>query len=475
MTKYWTMSPPYAAWNEAGCRFGGRENLAVLGSGMVLISAIQAAAYLNHDVAWFAWGANRMAHGAVLGRDLIEPNFPLAYLIYFPALLFSSIIGLSAAVKLWVVCLIGLSGILCARRLKKHDRIAFLTVFGLFCALAMPREYGQREHIAFLLVLPYCISSKDARAPAILVGVMAGIGFAIKPHFLIALAVVEIGRKPFRIEQLSLIAAGALYAAVILLFFRPFVFEMLPVTHAVYWAFDRSGQLGEIAVAASMAAITLMASQTARSRTAKTLAIAAAGFLLAAIAQQRLYSYQLLPMWGFISVSSAVLLANRRKLYRMIGFSLIGGVAVATGPASVKWWHDSEDRQSTIPQLIALLDQRASFTVFSVHPYPAFPTALHTWATYTGLSNSHWFLPAVAQSGGFNKDAVKQAIRLARADLASFPAIVVVDTNWRRHTESDPHWNGLDFLLRDTAIRKMWKKYQFVKSVGPYDFYVRHP
>src|SRR3990167_4969657 len=46
---------------------------------------IHSSSLLNHDVAWFAWGSREWLHGAVIGKDITDPNFPLAFIIYAPA------------------------------------------------------------------------------------------------------------------------------------------------------------------------------------------------------------------------------------------------------------------------------------------------------------------------------------------------------------------------------------------------------
>jgi hypothetical protein len=152
---------------------------------------------------------------------------------------------------------------------------------------------------------------------------------------------------------------------------------------------------------------------------------------------------------------------------------LLAGIGLQIEPGSAAWWRDDEHRRTTIPKLTAVLDGYQRFTVVAVHPYPAFPTAIYTRADYVGMSNSHWFLPAVAQSGGANRIAVDNATRQAVLELSRKPEIVVVDRDWRRHTTTPSRWNGMDFLISQPAVASLWKPYHYRRTIGGYDIYVR--
>lgn len=447
----------------------------ILAYAIVIVSllgtaAIQMDAYLNHDVAWFAWGANRILHGAVLGRDILEPNFPLAYLVYLPAALISPATGLSAAVKIWILALMGISAAVALHRLEDDARLPFAVGFGLFCALGLPREFGQREQIAFLLVIPYCVQSREHERYPILSGVMAGIGFAIKPHFLLAWLAVEWGRPLFRREQLALVITGATYVVIIAAFFQSFVWDMLPLTRHVYWAFDRPGDATDTVVAITVCGFLLAAADIAQDRPSKSFAQAGIGFCFAALLQQRFYPYQLLPAWGFMALATAQLLRHLRLGTAVTSLVSLTTLLTLVAPASLAWLRHPDHRSIT-PRFTALLDEHRSFAVLSVYPYPAFPTAIYTRAKYVGLSNSEWFLPAVAQSEERNAYAKRAAIYQASMELSRNPEIVLVDTDWRRHTRTDRRWNGLQFLLGDPDFRASWSRYHRVGRIGSYDVF----
>src|SRR3954470_22199696 len=67
--------------------FGRGQNAAIV---LVLLAIaalalwLQLRLYPNHDVAWVLGGAREMLHGAKYGRDIIEPNPPLAWYLSMP-------------------------------------------------------------------------------------------------------------------------------------------------------------------------------------------------------------------------------------------------------------------------------------------------------------------------------------------------------------------------------------------------------
>ena len=431
--------------------------------------AVQWRAYLNHDVAFLAWVAREVAGGAVYGRDILEANFPLAFLIYSPVAAFVPVAALPIAVKLWTMLLAALSLALLWRGLPEGQRAAVLIAFAAFLALALPREFAQREQIAFILVAPWCVAAERGRREGLLVGLLAGLGLAIKPHFLVPLALVVLYRRRFGVEEVGIAVAGGLYALSLPIFFWPFLSESLPLARSAYWAVDpawsgvpRAFLLGALILVAAVGAL------RARDRLAIGFVVAAAGFFLAAFLQMKLFPYHLLPAWGFLLLAAAGLL----KSGRLFAAALLTVAAGSLLLQALPWWRGSEGRERQIPALAAILERGPSFTVIAVHPYPSFPTALHTRACFAGWSNSHWFLPAVAKvaSGeAERRDGVAEhwALRQAMTEVARRPARVVVGTDWRRHTGlKSPSFDGLAWLQRNPEFARLWSAYEEEARVG---------
>jgi hypothetical protein len=430
---------------------------------------IQRSALLNHDVAWFAWGAREWLHGLVIGKDIVDPNFPLAFLIYVPAALLAGPLGLGLAVKTWLLLLAALVIALAWQDVAQRQRLAVFGTLAAFVVLAWPREFAQREQFAMLLVFPYVVPAARRGWRAIAVGCLAGIGFAMKPHFLIAWAMLEINRKLFRTEQIALVCTGAMYALSLPIFFPEFTFGLLPSTLEVYGAFDRLDAARSVILPAGFGLVALGLAFRMRDRLAAALALAGLGFAIAAALQMKFYSYQFLPTWGFTTVALALLVTHRDTFIRIVAIAALAFAVVHQARPAAAWWSDAEQREMMQPQLAAALKGARSFAVIAVHPYPAFPTAVRaedeSGIRYIGSANSHWFLPAAAQG---NARAAQLAREHALRDILKHPDIVLVDTQWTRHTRLPDTFDGLAFLLNDASFAKQWSAYRKTGSVGEF-------
>jgi hypothetical protein len=349
-----------------------------------------------------------------------------------------------------------------------------------YFALAFPREFGQREQIAFLLCAPYIAGAISNRWVAGLSGLLAGIGFCLKPHFLCALIIVFIIRRRFRTEEIAIGAFGVFYALMLIIFFQPYLRDVVPLTSATYWgvsptpnSFIRPKMLG---------GFLLLALPLALARDAKSsLAYlgAAFGFGLGGYLQGKFFPYHFLPGWGYLCVFLTARFFNIAGALKYFALFLLSTALVPMYLWALPWFFDKEGRSRNIPALVSYLDQYDSFTVIAVHPYPAFPTALYTSSKYVGYSNSHWFLPAVAK---IETGQVKApigiprlwAIRQATIELERRPDIVIVDTNWVRHTGLvSRDFDGLEWLRRDARFSTLWNSYEFAGRAGTFNLFRR--
>jgi hypothetical protein len=162
------------------------------------------------DIAFFLHASGRLVDGARLYRDVVEINPPLILALNVPPVLLARLTGWSEflwyrllTTGLLLGSLVLTSALL--RRIVREGDITFhrwvmaLLCFALF--LIGASDYGQREHLLLALILPYLIltaaragGSQVRSTLASGVGVLAGIGFALKPHFVVVWPAVELAR-----------------------------------------------------------------------------------------------------------------------------------------------------------------------------------------------------------------------------------------------------------------------------------------
>lgn len=194
--------------------------------------------YLNQDSAGLVYEAARVHGGELLNRDFIEINPPLiVYMMLIPVYLHDIFhISLPDAFTIFMALLLLPSLALALPRINNNGAKLLLIFLAIF---PMSNVFGQREHIFIILILPYFVALWDKENPSpifmALSGLMAGIGFCIKPYFVVIWAGFVLlkmlrRRKFFSFLNLQDILVGACLAAYV--FYLIFV-EQEYVSHIV--------------------------------------------------------------------------------------------------------------------------------------------------------------------------------------------------------------------------------------------------
>ncbi|HEX7090148.1 MAG TPA: hypothetical protein VF192_08420, partial [Longimicrobiales bacterium] len=344
----------------------------------------------NHDMAWLLHVASRALDGAKLYVDVVEINPPLVIFLSMIVELIARVTGIwdITVFRLLVLGLAAISLLLATpllrellgedRRLARH---ALLLVF-VFSFVALPgMEFGQREHLAMLLTLPYALAvAVRAEGRAVggstrcaVLGAMAGVGIALKPFFLPIWLALEAflawrrgPRSLARIEHIALLAVLAAYAIGTLMATPEFV----PFARRSYssyasflqvslWSLLRSSGMWLAGIALAAAVVVPGPRSTRALRW--TLGLACAGFLAAVLLQSKGWEYHWLPVralaWALLAAVAIDLLPF---VLRRVGRSMGGTrrteplAAVAPPEATVSDVGSSRphspDRLAAVPQ-----------------------------------------------------------------------------------------------------------------------------
>lgn len=175
--------------------------------GLLLFHIISLPHHINPDVALYHDVGHKLLDGERPYVDYEENNFPVIHLLNTPAALLARITGLPTTITfhVFVLALFFASlGLLRHLLSRLTDKPIILTVF-LFGMIALSwvfviiMQWGQREHLFTLFYMPWLVMRvlrRDEKtiswALAFTVGVMAGIGVAIKPYFAVVAVLVEL-------------------------------------------------------------------------------------------------------------------------------------------------------------------------------------------------------------------------------------------------------------------------------------------
>src|SRR5215471_10811087 len=225
--------------------------------GLVFVTTLRCP--LKDDTAWLLYVTQQWLAGRHLYVDLIEVNPPMIVWLLAPPTALAAALGISAkftVIPLFAFCMMACAG--WCTHLLRSCRPLGATPLQLFAAigtvlLAIPGpEFGQREHLLVAAALPYlCIFALNpdgARTQPLaetIAGVLAGLGCALKPQFLIAFALLELvgalnGQRPLRRLTLSAATTVAAYTSAILWFEPAYVTDAVPLGIALYGASDVS-------------------------------------------------------------------------------------------------------------------------------------------------------------------------------------------------------------------------------------------
>jgi hypothetical protein len=215
---------------------------------------LQQSLVLNSDVSWLLLAAKRLMAGGNYTLDYFEINPPIIFYLYLPVVGYKAILGLSTkvALRLYVFLLASLSLLLTSLVMKKRvtddkQRLLFLTALSALWLLFPMSEFGQREHLYFILSVPYFLlaaarlqKTSVNKLLAIVTGVAAGWACMIKPYFLLSWIMLEIfiflqQKKILRPELVASLLTMLFCAAIILLRHSDYLTVVIPHVHHFYY------------------------------------------------------------------------------------------------------------------------------------------------------------------------------------------------------------------------------------------------
>ena len=212
--------------------------LAVLLFGAIVAGVWTTPQRINHDCAYYLQMAEALLDGSLPYCDFVDTNPPLIIYLNVVPVLIARTLGISAIVAFQgsIIALLALSSLEIYRLLTKprsglHEAgrsLVLLTWIILYFSVDSHGDMGQREYLFALLYIPYLLlrilrhrGGSVSFAFAVLLGLQAGVGVSLKPHFLLCAAVVELAlllftRRWRTLRQAENIALAAVVAAYVL-------------------------------------------------------------------------------------------------------------------------------------------------------------------------------------------------------------------------------------------------------------------
>jgi hypothetical protein len=471
----------------------------------------QAPRRVGHDVGWFLYSASRLLDGARLYQDVVDPNPPMIFFLNLAPAWISRVASLPppAVLKAWVIALMLASLILCSRSLavaapsvSARVRASFLITLVVLLVTYVGSDFGQREHFLLLFVAPYLLLA-SARASGLeappglcaAAGMFAGVGFAIKPFFLLPWVFVEAslflrcrGASLWRRENWAIAGIQSMHLAYIFIAAREYYEHVFPLTRRVYdvanvpLASLLSHQATLLCALAVVVGLAVPSTPELR-ELRRVIVIAAAGALACALVQRKGFGYHFYPA-AALAISSLVAAAfdlgrwvpgMEKRVWRVF----LPAAAAATVALSQAGRPRPDD---LVDSLVRLAEQHARgerVVLFNLGEYPAFPALNYAPAQWGSRFSSVWFLsgfyrPQHVRPGGgrfpYRAPAVmdpaeRYAFEALVSDLLQKPPrLLMIDcrTRWIAGLNS---FSLIEYLSQDARVAELLSNYRHLTTI----------
>lgn len=416
---------------------------------------------VNYDVGWLIMAAERTLDGRRLYTDIIEINPPL--IVWFTQLpvLVGRAVGVSPilAFRILVLAMIAVSIALMrrpARTLLGPNHTNFLLLASAAFIPLTWKYFGEREHLAVVLLTPYLVVNTREGVAAttgrsrLAIGALAGIGFSLKPHFvpLFLLSVLLLRPRWRNVSgfehQASALGVMVLYALAAL----PGLGLYLKLVHTygqLYWQLLHRPVLEVVfGHAAGLTGIAAMITYAGLRPTLKhrgvpdSLAAGCCWFLIAAALQGKGLSYHYYPAFvlGLLTLGWALLdpmpriVSSTGVPFRPIATGLLAGT-LALGGARTTWslFDDVGPSAGAFGELVRMLDTlapRGTFASLDFELAENFPAANYTTASWDLGWPSIWFIEPLYRKQ-LRRGAVlriREPARMPPAERAAYTSVV---------------------------------------------------
>jgi len=486
---------------------------------------VQANMILNFDVSWLLTVTNKLLLGGHYYTNFIETNPPLILYLYIPAIIFAKTthLSFSIAFKIYTFALAAGSLYICNILLQRifdnsynSIRYALLVVIAFAWVLMPGYSFGEREHFAIMLTLPY-LFLLDLRLTekvfnfylVVLLGFMAGIGFAIKPHFLFVLVICELffiykRRNLFAWLRLETMVIGLVilsYGASLFLLTPNYIFKVWPLVYHLYFIAAREPFGALIAQPTFIfwlivfGVYFLLYEKIQHKNLAQILLFASLGYLISYFIQHTTWYYHLLPVLTIITLLMILFIGEKILSIAKINWLDIGLIVllqlsilvfpvmdtvrhVTTGILTTK--HMQTNR---LFQFVKNNAYQQPIYVFAVQIPIISGLVDYAKAISASRFPSQLFMPGLIWLSNQTNLSKAQIVRLKKQkkeiiDIVVFdlqknqPKIILVDKNKKNLYPNKKHFDYIKFFSQDSRFRKFFKHYQYFGIIDHFAIYL---
>lgn len=466
--------------------------------------------YLHGDVSYLTYASGLMSQGGQYGIDFFETNPPMILYYYLIPYQLSHLWGVneSLLVRLMVVFFIIYSALMSYFLLKRvivNERT--LLVFMFFVLLILyfvPADhFAQREHLFLILFLPYLFASacfvSDKKINPILaccIGLLAGLGLAIKPYFLAPLVAIELymivkTKRLFgwcRVESLMVLFVLVGYLSFVIVLHPTYLSILFPLVKAYYFAGIKEPWWYLLSKLITIFCLSTLIAYYCLCKTSQyksfyiLLLFAIIGGMITYVATGTSWFSHTIPAEGFTCLFFALVFA---EIFTDVTFKhAMIVVLIAISVLIVPLYNSignliffaHEKSHSDYATLIAYLSKKEgehSVVCFSpITTKDCFPLAAETKSTYASRYPFYWWLRGMAKHD--HDDALGLfLVKVAADDLNDLkPRWVIINQLAATYAMGDG-FDTIAYLSRFSSFQLAIAPYHHLKTIGKYDIYER--
>ncbi len=479
---------------------------------------LQSTIVASADVSYLIHASLQLFHGGRYGLDIFETNPPMILYLYFPVHLLMNLFSLDVvfALSIYVSCLSLFSFFGCLwlqNKVTPGDRfyrysMGFILLWTLFPLPLI--AYGQREHLMMILTLPYMflmilvLQNKHLKPwVRFLIGMFAGLGFSIKPFFVIPFVFIEIYgcikkrsfKALFRIESLTIVSIILLYVTSIVIWQPEYFTIILPYVFKYYFPFyTRSFEIiflqpEVIFCAATLVTYCVFYPSDRYQTVGVILWLMFLGMMIAFLIPKQMWRYHFYPAVALsylLNMHCLVQLCIGKNIPRKIlSLSLFSGLVFFV--PLCQYNHVLKETQTLtknypLRPVEAFINRQGERSIycFSLYTSDCFPLIYQTKMRYAERFSSFWWFKGIIKSEKENNPNLKAMIEKDKEiligniadDLNNLKARWVIFNEYVFRMV-DLKFDLIDYFSKNEKFREAWKNYRDQGKVGEYRVYER--
>lgn len=464
---------------------------------------LQVHLFLNGDVSYYLHAAQSLLAGGTYSQDFFNPNPPLSLFLYMPALLLSAIFkcSLLLSFRLYAFTLIALVLGVCfslVQKLFSQEGPYFvgyvMAVLAAVFLLLPLYHFGQRDHLLVIFTLPYLLlvalrlegRPKEALPSVptqVFIGLLAGLGFALKPQFLLIPLLVELYYLYRKTSFLSWCRAEVLaylglflYLALMMVFFYPDYLKVV-IPFVMQYYYPSVGTSWQDLVLYQPLLFCYAAFLLASNN---LLRVALLALMLTYFSQRTTFFYHALPALtlAVFILSLSVIHYRRSHLKILMSVFLF---AMLLPLLHQVYFKGIEYKEEVLGKMIGFMQTQQhpkTMMVMARWGSYGFPVADYIGSRPVQRFDCLWPVVALSKQKGAGRDFF---INMVTDDLErNRPDVVLVDSEDHSFTEDGAAFNYLVFFSENERFRKAWQDYRYQSSLDVYpryklDVYQRNP